>query len=63
MTWNISYNTSSQIRFKTSMLRTSLCDYRHAYVLVKGTITVAKNAAAGADTKIPIKRLYLKIVL
>ena len=60
MTWNISYNTSSQIRFKTSMLRTSLCDYRHAYVLVKGTITVAKNAAAGADTKNTNKKVIFK---
>ena len=24
------YNTNSQIKFKTSMLRSSLCDYRDA---------------------------------
>ena len=34
------YNTNSQIKFKTSMLRTSLCDYNDAYVLVNGTITI-----------------------
>ena len=28
------YNTNSQIKFKTSMLKPSLCDY----ILVKGTI-------------------------
>ena len=33
------YNTNSQIRFKILMLRTSLCDYTNAYILVKGTIT------------------------
>ena len=34
------YNTNSQIKFKTSMLRTSLCDYNDAYTLVNGTITI-----------------------
>ena len=33
-------NTSSQIRFKTSLLRSSLCDYGAAYMLVSGTITI-----------------------
>ena len=42
------YNINSQIRFKTSMLRSSLCNYSDAYILVKGTITVANTAAAGA---------------
>ena len=44
------YNTNSQIRFKTSMLMPSLCDYSDAYMLVKGTITVANTAVAGAAT-------------
>ena len=30
------------------MLRPSLCDYRDAYILVKGIITVNNTAAAGA---------------
>ena len=34
------YNTNSQIKFKTSMWRSSLCDYIDAYILVSGTITV-----------------------
>ena len=34
------YNTSKPIRFKTSMLRSDLCDYSDAYVWVKGKITV-----------------------
>ena len=39
------YNENNHIRFKTSMLRSCLCDYSDAYILVKGTITVT-NAAA-----------------
>ena len=35
------YNTNSQIKFKTLMLKSSLCDYSDAYILLKGTITVA----------------------
>ena len=31
---------SKQIRFKTLMLRSDLCDYSDAYIIVKGTITV-----------------------
>ena len=38
---NGTYNTNSQIKFKTSMIRSSLCDCSDAYILVKGTITVA----------------------
>ena len=34
------YNVNSQIKFKTAMLKSSLCDYSDAYVLVKGRITI-----------------------
>ena len=43
------YNTNSDIRFKTTMLKSSLCDYSDAYTLVKGRITITgagENAAA-----------------
>ena len=43
------YNVNSQIKFKTTMLKSSLCDYSDAYILVKGTISVNNTAAAGAD--------------
>ena len=36
------YNTNSQIKFKTSMLKTSLCDCSDAYILVRKTITAAE---------------------
>ena len=34
------YNENKSIRYKTPMLRSNLCDYSEAYILVKGTITV-----------------------
>ena len=34
------YNENKSIRFKTPMLRSNLCDYSDAYILVKGTSTV-----------------------
>ena len=40
------YNNDKQIRFKTTMLKSSLCDYSDAYILVKGKITIM---GAGAD--------------
>ena len=41
------YNENESIRFKTPMLRSDLCDYSDAYILVNGTITV--TAPAGAN--------------
>ena len=32
------YSSNKQIRFKTTMLRSSLCYYSDAYILVKGNI-------------------------
>ena len=37
---------NSDIRFKTAMLRSNLCDYADSYILVKGTITIT---GAGDD--------------
>ena len=34
------YNVNSQIKFNTTMLKSSLCDYSDAYVLVKGRIKI-----------------------
>ena len=34
------YNENKSIRFKTPMLRSHLCNYSNAYILVKGTIKV-----------------------
>ena len=40
------YNVNSQIKFKATMLKSSLCDSSDAYILVKGKITIA---GAGND--------------
>ena len=34
------YSTNSQIKFKTLMLKSTLCGYIDAYILLKGTITI-----------------------
>ena len=44
------YSSDNQIKFKTKMLRSSLCDYSDAYILVKGNITVNNTAAAAATS-------------
>ena len=39
------YDENKSIRFKTPMLRSNLCDYSDAYILVKGIITVTAPGA------------------
>ena len=34
------YSVNSQIKFKTAMLKSSLCDYSDAYILAKGKIVL-----------------------
>ena len=38
------YKPSKQIRFKKPMLRSDLCDFSYAYIVIKGTITVAEGS-------------------
>ena len=54
------YNTNSQIRFKTSMLRSSLCGYSDSHILVKGIITVENTAAAGQAANNADKKIIFK---
>ena len=37
------YNANKQIRFKTSMLRSDLCDYCDAYIVVNEIVTVSAD--------------------
>ena len=37
------YNTNSDIRFKATMLKSSLCDYSDVYILVKGAIKITRT--------------------
>ena len=54
------YSPNKQIKFKTSMLRSSLCDYSEAYILVKGNISVNNTAAADADANNTNKKVIFK---
>ena len=54
------YNVNSQIKFKTTMLKSSLCDYSDAYILVKGTISVNNTAAADAAPNNINKKVIFK---
>ena len=54
------YNVNSQIKFKTTMLKSSLCDYSDAYILLKGTISVNNTAAADADSNNTNEKVIFK---
>ena len=49
------YNSNKQIRFKTSMLQSDLCDYSDAYIVVSGTITVADSNDANYKKELAFK--------
>ena len=59
-TKNITYNTNSQFKFKTSMLKSSLCDYNDAYTLFKRTITMHQCHYQQQNQIVIITRQYLK---
>ena len=44
--WHGLYNNGSQIKSKVSMLKSRLCDYSDAYVLVRGRISMEGNAGS-----------------
>ena len=46
------YSQENEIKFWTSSLESSLCDYSDAYILVKGNITVT---GGNANTKVAFK--------
>ena len=54
------YNVDSQIKFKATMLKSSLCDYSDAYIIVKETITVNNTAAVDADANNTNKKVIFK---
>ena len=47
------YNVNKEIRIKTSMLRSDLCDFSDAYIVVKGDITVTKKTFTADDIDAP----------
>ena len=59
------YNSNGQAKFKTLMLKSSLCDYSDAYILVRRTMAIAgagdDAAARQADErnkKVIFKKLW-----
>ena len=50
------YNENKSVRFKTPMLRSDLCDYADAYILVNGTITVTADGDNNNANNIRDKR-------
>ena len=46
------YNVNSDIRFKIIMLKSSLCDYSDAYILVKGRIAITVEGADDAAKRL-----------
>ena len=56
------YNENKSIRFKTPMLRSNLCDYSDAYILVKGKIVVTTPGANNNANNIRDKR-YRPVIL
>ena len=54
------YNVNSQIKFKTTILKSSSRDYSDICILVKGTITVNNTAAADAVANNTNKRVIFK---
>ena len=55
----LKFSSNNNIRFKTLLLRSDLCGYNDAYIVVKGTITIEGDD----DHKHEIKRWRLRIML
>ena len=49
-----------KIKFKTEILKLSLCDYSDAYILVKGPITIVGK---GADTAPRVANIVLRLLI
>ena len=49
--WEKNYNVNKEIRIKTSMLRSDLCDFSDAYIVVKGDIALKGNNNANKRNK------------
>ena len=58
------YNVNKEIRIKTSMLRSDLCDFSDVYIVVKGTITVTDpdNAKRNKSVAFKNKALFINCI-
>ena len=50
-----SYYPNKEIRIKTSMLRSDLCDFSNVYIVVKGNITIAEPDDAKRNKEVTFK--------
>ena len=57
------YDINKEIRTKTSMLRSDLCDFNDAYIVVKGNITVVKKYLLLMILKYPIIQYIMQLLL
>ena len=55
------YSRNKEIRIKTSMLRSDLCDFNDAHFVVKGTITVTNRDGAKRNKSVAFKNNALFI--
>ena len=53
------YSPNKQIKFKTAMLRSNLCNYSDAYIHVKGNVSVISTAAGAAAANNTNKKVIL----
>ena len=58
------YNVNKEIRIKTSLLRSDLCYFSDAYIVVKGTITVVRpdNAKRNRATAFKNNALFINCI-
>ena len=54
------YNVSNQIKFKTSVIRSNLCDYSDTHMHVKETITVRNTAVTDATANNANEKIIFK---
>ena len=57
------YNPNKEIRIKTSMLKSDLCDYSDAYIVVKENITVVKKIFTASNFEVPIIQQLMQMLL
>ena len=54
------YDTNSQIKFKSTMLKLSLCNYKDPHLFVKRTMSVPNTAGAGNNANNEDKKVVFK---
>ena len=55
------YSTNNQIKLKSTTLKSSLCDYSDALILVIGIITFVKTVVADVDANNTNKKAIFKM--